>query len=121
LTLTRGFSFWTWGAAAWARWVMVSVCAQEAGGGGQGQAAYVLAHIGVADEELGAQVVARDELVVGEGDGADACQDEVFGDLVGEGFDGDEEDVGGADLLLRLDAPESNLAVVEGDFVCSGV
>jgi len=43
--------------------------------------------------------------VVCEGDGAYAGEDKVLGDLVGEGFDGDEQDVGGADLLLRRDAP----------------
>ena len=78
----------------------------------------VLAHVGVGDEEGRAQVIFGDGLVVGERDGANAGEDEVLCDFVGEGLDGDEEDVGGADLLLRLHAPEADLAVVEGDFVC---
>jgi hypothetical protein len=57
--------------------------------------------------------------VVGEGDGANAGQHEVLRDLVCERLDGDEEDIGRADLLLRLDAPESNLSVVEGNLVCN--
>lgn len=56
--------------------------------------------------------------MVGEGDGANAGQHEVLRDFVRQRLDGDEEDVGRADLLLRLDAPESDLSVVEGDLVC---
>lgn len=78
----------------------------------------VLAYIGVADEEGRAQVFFRDIFVVGEGDGANAGEDEVLCDFVCEGFDGDKEDVCGANLLLGLDAPEADLAVIEGDFVC---
>lgn len=59
--------------------------------------------------------------MVCEGDGADACEDEVLCNLIAEGFDADDEDVGGAYLLLRLNAPEADLAVVEGDFVCASI
>lgn len=52
-----------------------------------------------------AQIIFGYDFVVCEGDGAYAGEDEVLGDLVGEGFDGDEQNVGGADLLLRRDAP----------------
>lgn len=45
--------------------------------------AYVLAHVGIADEELRAQVVFGHVLVVGEGDGANACQHKVLRNLVG--------------------------------------
>jgi hypothetical protein len=55
--------------------------------------------------------------VVGERDGAYASEDKVLRDFVGKGLDRDEQDVGGADLLLRLDAPEADLAIVEGDFI----
>jgi hypothetical protein len=79
--------------------------------------AYVLAHIRVADEELGAQIVFGHVFVVCEGDGANASKHEVLCDLICQRLDGDEEDVGGADLLLRLDAPESNLSVVERDLI----
>ena len=81
----------------------------------------VLAHVGVGEEELGAQVIFGDGLVVSDGDGADACENQVLCDLVGEGFEADEEDVGGAYLLLGLDAPEADLTVVEGDFVCTRI
>lgn len=77
----------------------------------------VLAYVGVGEEELGTQVIFGHDLVVGEGDGANACEDEVLCDFIGEGFEADEEDVCGAYLLLCLNAPETNLAVVEGDFV----
>jgi hypothetical protein len=46
---------------------------------------------------LRAQILFGDDLVVGEGDGAYAGQDQVLCDFVGERFNGDEEDVGGAD------------------------
>lgn len=81
----------------------------------------VLAYVGVADEEGRAQVFFCDIFVVGEGDGANAGEDEVLCDFVCEGFDGDKEDVCGADLLLGLDTPEADLAVVEGDFVCGNL
>jgi hypothetical protein len=71
--------------------------------------------------------------VVGERDGANAGQDQVLCDFVGESLDGDEEDVGVADpvrvsrvsggrcrrglLLLSLHAPEADLSVIEGDFI----
>jgi hypothetical protein len=61
---------------------------------------YVLAYVGVADEELCAQVLFRHDLVVCECDGAYAGQYEVLCDFVGERFDRDEEDVGGADSGL---------------------
>lgn len=64
-----------------------------------------------------AQIAIGDELVVDDGEGVDSCQDEVFGDFVGERFHGDEEDVGIADFLLGLDTPQSDLAIVESDFV----
>jgi hypothetical protein len=79
---------------------------------------YVLAYVGVADEELRAQVLLGDNLMVGECEGADAGEDEVLRDLVGERLDGYEEDVGGADLLLRLHAPEADLAIIERDLIC---
>jgi hypothetical protein len=59
--------------------------------------------------------------VVCERDGADAGEDEVLCDFVGEGFDGDEEDVGGAYLLLRLNSPEPDLAIVERDLICASL
>lgn len=55
--------------------------------------------------------------MVGECDGADACQHQVLGDLVGEGLDGHQENVGVANPGLRLKTPEADLAVVESDFV----
>jgi hypothetical protein len=95
---------------------------------------YILAHIGLADEELCAQILFYHNLMVCERDGAYAGQDEVLGDFVGKGLDGDEQDVGCAhsmsvsssyrskrrhvSLLLRLDAPQANLSVVESDFIC---
>ena len=83
------------------------------------RAAYVLANVCIADEELRAQVILGDVLVVGERDGANACQHQILCDLVGERFDGDEQDVSCADLLLGLHAPESNLPVIESNLVCS--
>ena len=77
----------------------------------------VLAYVGVANKELRAQIIFGHDFVVGERDGAYAGEDEVLRDFVGKGFDRDEQDVGGADLLLRLDAPEADLAIVEGDFI----
>lgn len=71
----------------------------------------------VALEELRAEVGVRDGGAVEDGDGADACEDEVLGDLVGEGAHGDEQDAGVLDLGLRGHAPETDLAVIEGDFV----
>ena len=50
-------------------------------------------------------------------EGVDAGQDDVLGDFTGESFYGYEEDVGIADLLLGLDTPEADLAVVQGDFI----
>jgi hypothetical protein len=79
---------------------------------------YVLAYVGVADEELCAEVIFGDYFVVCEGDGPYAGEDEVLCDFVGERFDGDEKDVGGADLLLRLHAPEADLAIIERDLIC---
>lgn len=70
--------------------------------------------------------------MVGEGDGADAREDEVLRDLVGKGFDRYEEDVRIAypglsagtwvvvavcAPVLGFEAPEANLSVVEGDLV----
>ncbi len=65
----------------------------------------------------GAKVSFGDDLVVDDGERADACQNEVFGDLVGEGPHGDEEDVGTADLFLGFHAPEANLSVIEGNLI----
>lgn len=50
-------------------------------------------------------------------DGAHAGEDEVLCNFIGECLDVDEKDVGGANLLLGLDTPKTDLAVVEGDFV----
>lgn len=58
---------------------------------------HVLAHVGLADEELRAQVIFCNYLMVCECDGAYAGEDEVFCDFVGESFDGDEQDVCVAD------------------------
>jgi len=66
---------------------------------------------------LRAQIIFGHHFVVGERDGAYASEDKVLRDFVGKGLDRDEQDVGGADLLLRLDAPEADLAIVEGDFI----
>jgi hypothetical protein len=82
---------------------------------------YVFADVGVADEELCAEIIFGDYFVVCEGDGAYAGEDQVLCDFVGERLDGDEEDVGGADLLLRLHAPEADLPIIEGDFVCASL
>jgi len=66
---------------------------------------------------LCAQVILGDEFVVDDCEGMDASEDEVFGYFVCEGFHCDEEDVGIADLFLGLDTPESDLTVVECDFI----
>ena len=58
---------------------------------------YILAYVGLANEELCAKVIFCDDFMVCECDGPYACKDEVLCDLVGERLDGDEEDVGGAD------------------------
>lgn len=94
--------------------------------------AYVLAYVGLADEELRAQILFGDGLVVGKGDGAYASQDQVLGDLVGEGLDRHEEDVCIADPVplaeagrvgavcapvLGLETPKADLSVVKGDLV----
>jgi hypothetical protein len=79
----------------------------------------VFAYVGVAEEELRAQVILGHDFVVCECDGAYAGEDKVLGDFVGKGFDGDEQDVGGTDLLLRLNAPQADLTVVKGDFICA--
>jgi hypothetical protein len=50
----------------------------------------ILAYIGVADEELRAQIIFSHDLVVCECNGAYAGEDKVLGDFVGKGFDGDE-------------------------------
>ena len=55
--------------------------------------------------------------MVDNGQGVDAGQDEILGDLAGQRLHGDEEDIGIADLLLGLDAPETNLTIVQGDFI----
>lgn len=99
---------------------------------------HVLAYVGIRDEELRAQVFFCDGLMIGQCDGCDAGEDQVFGDFVGEGSDGDEEDVCGADparaleaghwgteaassLLLGLHSPQADLAVIEGYFICVDV
>ena len=80
---------------------------------------YVLAHIGVADEKLRAQIIFGDYFVVGEGNGAYAGEHEVLRDFICNGLDRDEEDVGSANLLLCLDTPETDLAVIERDLICA--
>ena len=90
------------------------------GRGRQGEAwaaTYRLADVGFGEEELGAEVVLGDDAVVDEGERGDAGEDEVLGHLVAERLDVDEQNVRVADLLLRLHAPEADLAVVEGDLV----
>lgn len=62
-----------------------------------------------------------DDIVVDDGEGVNACQDEVLCDFVGKCFHGDEEDVGVADFFLCLDSPESYLSVVEGDLIYASV
>lgn len=95
---------------------------------------HVLPNISIRDEELGAEIVVSDGLVVDDGQGLDASKDEVLGDFVGQGFDGDQKDVCRAQSgrvsgtctqtwladspLLSLDAPKSDLSVVEGNLVC---
>lgn len=64
-----------------------------------------------------AQVGFGDEGVVDDGEGVDAGEDEVLGYFVGERFHGYEEDVGASDLLLCLNSPEADLAIVEGDLI----
>lgn len=54
------------------------------------------------------------------GDGANAGKDKVFGDFIGKGTDGNEQNICGANLLLRLNTPESDLAIVEGNLICMG-
>lgn len=56
--------------------------------------------------------------MVNDCEGVDASKNEVLRNFVGERFHGYEEDVGVADFLLRLYAPEADLAIVEGDFIC---
>lgn len=58
---------------------------------------YVLAYVGLGEEELCTKVIFCDDFMVYECDGANAGQDEVLRDFVGERLDGDEEDVGSAD------------------------
>jgi hypothetical protein len=95
---------------------------------------YVLAHVGLADEELRAQILLSNELVVCECDGAYASQYEILCDFVGERLDGDEKNVGRANpvgvncvsktiykhvlLFLSLHAPQTDLSVVESNLVC---
>lgn len=55
--------------------------------------------------------------MIADGQGMDAGQDEILGYFVGEGFHGYEEDVGRTDFLLGLNAPESDLTIVESDFI----
>lgn len=93
---------------------------------------YVLAYVGIADEELRAKVFLGDNFMVCERDGSDSSEHKVLGDLVGERLDGDEQDVGGANsgrvscnsrcatsvlLLFSLNTPEADLSVVEGDLI----
>lgn len=83
---------------------------------------YVLAYVSLTNEELRAQILLCDNLVVCKCNGAYAGQDKVLCDFVGQRFDGDKEDVGSTDpfcvscgialenrvcflLLLRLDTP----------------
>ena len=71
--------------------------------------------------------------MVCECDGANAGEDKILCDFVGKRFDGDEEDIGGTNsvwinwcwqsgrernsLLLRLNTPQANLSVVEGNLI----
>lgn len=59
--------------------------------------------------------------MIADGQGMDAGQDEILGYFVGEGFHGYEEDVGRTDFLLGLNAPESDLTIVESDFIFGGM
>lgn len=72
-------------------------------------------HLG--EEELRAQVGLGDDSAVEDGERADAGEDEVLCDLVGQGSDGDEENVCVLDLGLGGHAPEADLAIIEGDFI----
>jgi hypothetical protein len=82
---------------------------------------YIRSDKRIADEELSAEILFCDSFMVCKCDGAYTGKHEVLGDFVGERFDRDEENVGGADstlvncsfvsagscgsLLLSLDAP----------------
>ncbi|KAI6757179.1 hypothetical protein HG531_003004 [Fusarium graminearum] len=48
----------------------------------------------------------------------DTSKNQVLGDLVGKGFDGDEKNVCALDLGLSSHAPEANLAIIESNLLC---
>jgi len=50
---------------------------------------HILAYVCLADKKLGAQVVLGDDLMVGECDGTNSCEDEVLRDFIGQSLDGD--------------------------------
>jgi hypothetical protein len=96
---------------------------------------HILAKVGLADEELRAQVIFSNHVMVCQSDGADSREDKVLCDLVGEGFDGDKQNVGVANAahvstcqvlvattvhapVLSFEAPQADLAVVEGNLIC---
>lgn len=86
-------------------------------------------------KELCPQVFLLSGLMVEDGQTADAGQDEVFGNLVRQRFERDQEDVCRSQpvlsancimtvnwmglLFLRLHTPETNLTIVQGDLICS--
>ncbi len=92
--LTRGLSFCTWGKAAWAR------CATSqwlVDAWGMGSSACVLADILLRDQELSAQVVLGNALVIDDSEGPDARQHEVLCDFIAQRSQADQEDPGFAD------------------------
>lgn len=89
------------------------------------------------DKELGPEVVLSDELIVKYGQRPNTGENQILGNLIGERFHSNQQNVGGPQpcanqyapdlldvvsvLLLSLDPPKTDLTIVQGYFICSEV
>ena len=73
----------------------------------------------ISQEELPTQILLGNKAIVDDSQRANAGKSEVLRNLGAQRAEGDEEDVRRADAFLRLGSPQSDLPVVEGDFVCA--
>ena len=60
----------------------------------------ILAYIGFLDEKLGGQIVFSDSVMIDDGEGTDAREDQILCDFICDCLDTDEEDVGLADAVV---------------------
>jgi hypothetical protein len=88
--------------------------------GSTGHLCSVLANniLAIGEQELSTSISFSNSGAVKQSERANTSKDKVLGNLIGEGFDGDEKDVCALDLCLRSHAPEANLAIVESNLLC---